>query len=296
MKKELAWLMETEIPRLAAIFDDLMKKCSIKLAPLAMPSSLQTSTASTRPLLLNSQQLGDAIKGHVTISGDKISKAEVTLKLPGRNNHRVVKTQIKEHEAWKLQQIQNACNHFTIAQTKCPSMSKKLAKLRSPKSVLQAVGEVSAIIQQSMDSLVLPVHPKIAEIFSTNRQRPLKPELPDDILLDFYISSDHLLLTVYILGQAHLPRVSHANLPSMAQLKEQQQQQPKTADKTSVGECVIGTTFEHSSHTYEVTNQLQVQTPVPWLSEVLAVMEEIVEVCQEISDKIRGFDIQELTN
>jgi len=34
-------------------------------------------------------------------------------------------------------QIQNACNHFTIAQTKCPSMSEKLAKLRSPKLVLQ---------------------------------------------------------------------------------------------------------------------------------------------------------------
>ena len=31
---------------------------------------------------------------------------------------------------------------------------------------------------------------------------------------------------------------------------------------------------------------MQVQTPVPWLSEVLAVMEEIVEVCQEISDKV----------
>ena len=30
----------------------------------------------------------------------------------------------------------------------------------------------------------------------------------------------------------------------------------------------------------------QVRTPVPWLSEVLAVMEEIVEVCQEISDKV----------
>ena len=32
----------------------------------------------------------------------------------------------------------------------------------------------------------------------------------------------------------------------------------------------------------------QVRTPVPWLSEVLAVMEEIVEVCQEISDKVSG--------
>jgi len=29
-----------------------------------------------------------------------------------------------------------------------------------------------------------------------------------------------------------------------------------------------------------------VQTPVPWLSEVLAVIEEIMEVCQEISDKV----------
>ena len=30
------------------------------------------------------------------------------------------------------------------------------------------------------------------------------------------------------------------------------------------------------------------RTPVPWLSEVLAVMEEIVEVCQEINDKVSG--------
>lgn len=30
---------------------------------------------------------------------------EVTLKVPGRTHNRVVKTQIREHEAWKLQQV-----------------------------------------------------------------------------------------------------------------------------------------------------------------------------------------------
>ena len=34
-----------------------------------------------------------------------ISLKEVTLKLPGRTTHRIVKTQIREHEAWKLQQV-----------------------------------------------------------------------------------------------------------------------------------------------------------------------------------------------
>ena len=34
-----------------------------------------------------------------------LSFKEVTLKIPGRTPNRVVKTHIREHEAWKLQQV-----------------------------------------------------------------------------------------------------------------------------------------------------------------------------------------------
>ena len=35
----------------------------------------------------------------------------MTLKIPGRTPNRVVKTQIREHEAWKLQQV-NCCEYI----------------------------------------------------------------------------------------------------------------------------------------------------------------------------------------
>lgn len=49
---------------------------------------------------------------------------EVTLKLPGRNHHRVIKTQIKEHEAWKLQQVCEStncvsCVYIVATDTEC---------------------------------------------------------------------------------------------------------------------------------------------------------------------------------
>ena len=36
--------------------------------------------------------------------------------------------------------------------------------------IIQAVSEISAIIQLSMDSLVVPTTPSLGEIFSINRQ------------------------------------------------------------------------------------------------------------------------------
>jgi len=66
--------------------------------------NLSHSTGDVRPILLTSPQQGDAILCTAAVDGDKIAKAEITLKLPGRGS-KPLRTTIKEHAPWKLKQV-----------------------------------------------------------------------------------------------------------------------------------------------------------------------------------------------
>ncbi len=44
---------------------------------------------------------------------------------------------------------------------------------------------------------------------------------------------------------------------------------------------------EYGSNFYELTNKIQAQSPVPWLTVVLQLLQEAQEVTQDFIDKVR---------
>jgi hypothetical protein len=51
----------------------------------------------------------------------------------------------------------------------------------------------------------------------------------------------------------------------------------------------MGATFEYGASTYEVVNQLQVKSKVPWLAGVLKLLQETQELSQDLIDKVTLF-------
>ena len=96
-------------------------------------TTMQPSTETQRAILLQSSLHVDAIKGHLFVHGDRITKAEITLRLPSRGGHKVAKAIIREHDALKLEQVQDAMNHFVKAFQRHKAAMYRMPELTTPR-------------------------------------------------------------------------------------------------------------------------------------------------------------------
>lgn len=267
LAKEFAWLMETEFQTKFRAIGAYIEECAKQFSVVLNPSS----GIEHRPILITAPNQGDAVLCTATIDGDKISKADMTLKLPGRVN-KPIKTSIKEHGPWKLKQIQDSANYFMKARQKYSHLQYTKDTFRRPGQIRKAFEEVAEYLRQAEGIMVLPKPTSMQEIYTTKQREQLKPDLPEDVALHFHISSANLVLTILT--------VTHTTRPALAR--------PATAEMDSVS--WVGMTFDHGSNTYEVSNQIQVRAPVPWLAAVLKLLQETLEITQDLVDKVKVFE------
>ncbi|XP_003387392.1 PREDICTED: protein rogdi homolog [Amphimedon queenslandica] len=262
LKKEFKWLLEVEFETTLDAIKKCLTECARKLSVVLDPHSKKDS----HKILLRHPQQGEPVLCVASVDGDKISKADVTLRQAGRlGTHKPLRTSIKEHAAWKLRQIQNSANQFLLAQQKLSFIIQNRESLSTPLALCQALVELASNLQEAERVLVVPQLPSVSEIHSAELRSHFKPELPEDTVVRFHIHADNLVLTIF--------NVSPVGKPS-----------------TNVDHTLCdGYTFEHSAGFYEVTNMIQVQSVVPWLSSVLRWFQEAQELTQDFIDKIEIF-------
>eukprot|EP00731_Ephydatia_muelleri_P022549 Em0015g132a len=159
LKKEFVWLLENEYTRKVADIKRSMEECAKKFVPVFQPV---TSDKDIRPIIFRPSQTGDdSISYKVSLDGDQIWRATLLSASWSKNSQ-------DWHQgafAWKLK---------------------------------QAFGDFISTLRQAVEVLVVPQLPDVKEVYSAELRGQLKPELPEDVALFFYISSDSLVLSVLI--------------------------------------------------------------------------------------------------
>lgn len=266
LNMEFKWLLESEFSHKLLAIQKCLEECNQKLSVVLRSSH----GSSGHKILLSHPQQGEPVTCVASVEGDKISKADITLRLPAKlGSTKPLRTSIKEHAAWRLKQIQDSANHFEIAYQKLQTIIDNTDMLSSPLLLSQAFSELCGSLRSAQQVLVVPQLPSVAEIYSAELRSHFKPELPEDTVIHFHINSYKLVLTIFSVAQINRP--VNNNNPTSSSFQ-------------------IGSTFDFGTNCYEVTNQIQVQSPVPWLSTVLDLLQDAQSITQDFIDKVKVFE------
>lgn len=205
------WLVEVDVDSSIEQLVELLKEC-ISIFPCQQTQNYN--------LFYCSQNHLDVIKVNLTLKGYCISEADINIKLSSRHPSQTIKTCIKEIKpkdnsmnimqvGWVLHQIQDAINHLgnaTDLLTKTPLRMGPDNKhdFQSPEEVLFLIESVMNCLQKSRTSLLIPNKRVIEELQHSRNMQSIKPPLPIDYSISFYIQAQNLICSVYHLSQNNL--------------------------------------------------------------------------------------------
>lgn len=197
---EFEWLLKVDVGATLAQLTQILNECS----------ACFTTTPKDYSLFYCSQNQLDIIKINTTLEGYKITSADINIKLSSKHPMQTIKTCIKESTnnpfAWRLHQIQDALNHLSNATDLLTSNPLRMSPdnkydFRSSEEVLQLVNDVMSCLQKSRSSLLIPKKRTIEELQHSQNMQSIRPALPLDFSISFYVQSHNLVCSVYQLSQ-----------------------------------------------------------------------------------------------
>ncbi|XP_033108503.1 protein rogdi homolog isoform X2 [Anneissia japonica] len=220
--------------------------------------------------VLQSANGSDHVRGIITLQGDRISKADLTLRLQ-RSASQILKTSIREDIPWRLQQVQDAGNHLQTAVERV-SMKDVDYEFQSGEEVSQLMDEVMCSLHHGRQCLLNPSKETLPDIYRNKSTRSLSPQLPPEAMINFFIHCNKLVMVAYYIHQ----------IPPSRSTQHHRPQPILTHPKQS-------NIFEVGAARFEVTAQYLVESVVPWLSETLMYFTVALQTCQELKNKIEVF-------
>ncbi|XP_032606989.1 protein rogdi homolog isoform X4 [Taeniopygia guttata] len=109
LEEEFKWLLQEEVHAVLRQLQDILKEASHRFA---LPTSGSGGAVKQENFVLSTSGT-DQVKGVMTLQGDALCQADVTLKMP--RNNQLLHFAFREDKQWKLQQIQDARNHVNQA-------------------------------------------------------------------------------------------------------------------------------------------------------------------------------------
>ena len=161
LENEYQWVLDQEVKRTMKDLQNVIAECSAKF-PVSVAGKekvpelekfILTAPASTSP--------SDQVKVVVTLAGDKISHADINLKLPRGSGHKdfYQNTSIREDAPWGLQQVQDAANHLRMASQQLDAaIDSKSAnsRFKTADEIVAFTNRLIASLQRSRTALVNP--------------------------------------------------------------------------------------------------------------------------------------------
>ncbi|XP_037927209.1 protein rogdi isoform X2 [Teleopsis dalmanni] len=137
----------------------------------------------------------DQLKAIVTLTGDSITRADISFKLSKAPNQ-VQRTSITQDSPWKLQQIQDAANHLQQAINHIDDVDDSY-HFKTSDEVLHVVGNILEALTRGRTSLVIPKKKPIDELIKSRNMKSLAPNLSEDLAVSFYLQGHKLIIAVY---------------------------------------------------------------------------------------------------
>lgn len=198
---EFEWLLQNDVGATIGQLTQILTECAAGL----------TTTPKQYNLFYCSQNQLDVIKINTTLESYKITNAEINIKLSSKHPIQTIKTCIKETPnnpfCWRLHQVQDAMNHLSNAidllNTSPLRIDPNNTKydFRSTEEVLQLINNVMNCLQKSRSSLLIPKKRTIEELQHSQNMQSIRPALPLDFSISFYIQAHNLVCSVYQLSQ-----------------------------------------------------------------------------------------------
>lgn len=145
--------------------------------------------------------------------------------------------------------------------------------LLTPPQLSLLIADIIQGLQDCRSCFEMPKRLHLKEIQS--KQKVFRPPLPDDIIINIYISSYHLVITLFYLSSTPHKHQMQTSKPIL-----------------SIGhqESYINTVVEGAgSKEYEVVYQGEGSCPVPKIKTLLIYFQNCISECQSLLDKANCF-------
>ncbi|KAG8199807.1 hypothetical protein JTE90_000899 [Oedothorax gibbosus] len=253
LHQEFDWLLQEEVTVILEELHDIVLECARRFPDCEQLYGVDSLVKNEKFLLTNTSTSGgsatDTIQAVVTLIGDDICHADILLKLHKHSvpSHRTI---VQNDCQWKLQQIQDAGNHLSLAlqifASLPPTNSHGKLNFENAEEVIHVVNNLMGCLQRGRSCLLIPKKRTIVELQKSRNVKSLQPPLPPDLAVSFYVQSHKLVFAVY-----HI-------------LSKEAQGPPK----------------------FDV---FQAESSVPWLSEVLVLFTVSLQLCQQLKNKVAVF-------
>nr|XP_006824198.1 PREDICTED: protein rogdi homolog [Saccoglossus kowalevskii] len=255
LREEFQWVLKYEVHSVLKHLREVLQKF--------ISIFRKISHVKAEKFMLSSANGSDNIKGVITVFGDNICHADITIRLH-RHANQSYRTFIKEDIPWKLQQVQDAGNHLQCA-VDFIALKGEHTDFQTAQEVITLMSELMVCLQRARNSLLSPKKYSLEELYRNKSMRAFNPPLPVDSIINFYVHHNKLVMSTYYLTPAQGPR-------------------PQKPSVTSI-ESKLGSTFEVGQYRYEVAAQYQVECAVPWLNDVITLFTVALQTCQQLKDK-----------
>nr|SVE75923.1 EOG090X0AKT [Daphnia hispanica] len=199
LRQEFNWLIKNEVHK---VFNQLKEilEAAARRYPVEI-AEVETQVRQEKYVMATSTQTSqDQLKCILTITGDSITSADMTLKLHKHPNV-VYHATIAAESPWRLQQIQDSGNYLRMALSSLSLIPDQLEYL-SAEEVLNDLDLVLGKVNRARSTLAIPRKRTIDELMNSKNMKTLTPALPSDLAVSFYLQAHKLIFAVYHLTQA----------------------------------------------------------------------------------------------
>lgn len=238
------------------------------------------NNTSERRYVLTAQP-PESLKTMLTMLGADIVEADIEFKIhrSSSNNRRqhhhhhhhsssttVYRTSIKNERPWKLQQLQDTVNHLQQAFVRLDDTLKECPNFCSTDEVFHSMDKVLGCLLRARGSVILPKKCTAQELVKYKATKFLYPQLPDDLLLNFHLECHTLILAVHQLDAAIKPSSSSSSSRSSHHHSSSGSNNNDSSDIVYACACVV-----------------------PWVNDVITMLEIALQVGQQLKDKFSVF-------
>ncbi|KAK5644435.1 hypothetical protein RI129_005735 [Pyrocoelia pectoralis] len=196
LQKEFEWVLHKEVHTALEQIHQILVECARRF-----PVQLYGNDNSTKQDKFVLSVPPDQLKCFITLTGDSISHADITFKML-RQPTTMIRTSIVSDNPWKLQQIQDAANHLQQAIYHIDDVGKNY-KFKSSDEVLHILGNILGSLQRGRTSLIVPRKRTMDDLIKSRNMKSLSPNLPEDMVISFYLQSHKLIVALYQLSNNH---------------------------------------------------------------------------------------------
>lgn len=208
LRDEYKWLLKGEVQHiLQDVRNALMeasKRFPIRILPdsetVVKPDKLKL--VSTNP---NFSSSASSIRCVVTLLGESITEADIALKL-NKQQPMALQLRICPDAPWRLQQIQDAGNYLLRAFCALDSFDHPF-QFAQPSQLISLLNDITTNIIRARSCLSQPCRKTLEELLKNPNMRVVKPSLPSDLVISFYIHAEKLILNVYHLLVNHNQKI-----------------------------------------------------------------------------------------